>query len=462
MNAFFCTPFFISRSALAPVFPLGNSRTVMRLLMGSASGCALRQLLFALLFLCPPNSTLFGADIVQATIEKDTAWTGEPVPLIITLYSPGPFSGAASFELPELPRTATIKVGNPVVGSEEVDGVSYLTQRHEFRLYTQQTDEFVLPPFQVRYSAKQTFTSAPEPRVGTTPELRFRSNRPPGTESLGVVVAVTQMNVSQNWLPENSVSLEAGDVIERTVTRQADGTTAMMLPPVPASAPDGVRVYETDPIVQDKTERGASTANRVDTIKYQFERAGTFDLPAIEFVRWDPQTEELKRELLPGITVSVDGAPDARDAESINSAIDRPRWPIGAWLAAIVTLAWLCHMPVRRILAAWQAKRNSPETVAARRVVSACRTSDPSAAYSALLDWQRVPQSLATEATASNAAELEREFAVLSSTLFGANAGGDKWSGKPLLAAFTSTRRELTRHQKSSSTVPALPTLNPT
>ena len=74
---------------------------------------------------------------VRAEIVKDTAWTGEAVPLIITLYSPGPFSGTASFDLPELPRTAILRGGNPLVGSEEVDGESYFTQRHELTVYTQ-------------------------------------------------------------------------------------------------------------------------------------------------------------------------------------------------------------------------------------------------------------------------------------------------------------------------------------
>ena len=92
-------------------------------------------------------SVAAAAEVVRAEIGKDTAWTGEAVPLIVTLYSPGPFSGTASFDLPKLPRTAFVKAGNPVVGSQDVDGESYFTQRHEFTVFTQTVGEIVVPGF---------------------------------------------------------------------------------------------------------------------------------------------------------------------------------------------------------------------------------------------------------------------------------------------------------------------------
>ena len=61
--------------------------------------------------------------------------------------------------------------------------------------------EIVVPAFRVRFSGKKTFTSDPEPMEGTTPELRFESKRPPGTESMGVMVSATAMKIQQTWTP---------------------------------------------------------------------------------------------------------------------------------------------------------------------------------------------------------------------------------------------------------------------
>ena len=173
----------------------------------------------------PPNASAF--DAVRAELEKDSAWTGEAVPLVLTLYSPGPFDGTAAFDWPDLPRTAFVRLGGPVVGSEEIDGESYITQRHEITVYTQRTGEIVIPPFPVRFSGKKTFTSDPEPVEATTAELRFESKRPPGTESMGVVISATEMEIRQSWNPQPDAieQITAGDVIERTIFRTAQGTT---------------------------------------------------------------------------------------------------------------------------------------------------------------------------------------------------------------------------------------------
>ena len=339
-----------------------------------------------LLVACPSVSA--AADVVRAELGKDTAWTGEAVPLIVTLYSPGPFSGTASFELPELPRTTFVRAGTPLVGSEQIDDESYFTQRHEFTVYTQRAGEIVIPAFLVRFAGKKSFTSAAEPMEGFTQELRFQSTRPPGTEHLGLVVAARNMEVSQTWQPATIGPVQAGDVIARTISRRAVDTTAMMFPPIPIETPAGVRFYATDPIVQDFTERGASRAERSETIKYQFERAGTFQLPDLAVIWWDPDAGELKRELLPGATINVVETVAAAAVGEQPSSRRSPAILLMTFLA-IGLAAWLGQKPVLRFMAAWQARRNSAEALAARRLLAACRADDAFAAYAALSDWKR-------------------------------------------------------------------------
>ncbi len=424
----------------------------------------LRFVCFALFMFCTP--TVHSADTVRATIEKETAWTGEAVPLVVTLYSPGPFSGTASFELPELPRTAIVTIGNPVVGSEVVDGDTWLTQRHEFRLYTQQTGLVVVPKFEVRFKGKKTFTSDPEPMRGTTHQLRFQSNRPPGTEKLGVIVATTQMEFEQSWTPNDIETVKAGDVIQRTITRSAAGTTAMMMPPTPTTALDGVRVYTSNPIVEDKTERGKLSALRSDILKYQFERAGKYELPEKSFAWWNTQAGELRRETLPGKTIHVEGvAPIAKASETNASEAGKSPWPVVFCVMGIGLFTWICFKPVLKLIDVWQAERNRPDAVLARRVEAACRSDNASAAYAALLDWRRTVLSQGQRSAdrlkqAASQTELFSEWDKLSAFLFGPQPGNREWAGRRLNAAFTITHEELKRKQHYQSDESRLPALN--
>ena len=419
-------------------------------------------ILGVLIVLWRPADSL-GMDRVQAKLGQDTAWTGEAVSLIITLYSPGPFSGTASFDWPEFPALAFVRAGNPLVGSESIDGKTWLTQRHEFAIYTQRAGEVVIPSFPVRFAGKTTFVSEAEPMQGFTPELRFRSEHPPGTEHLGVVVAASNMEVTQSWQPDSIGNVKAGDVITRTVVRRATGTTAMMLAPIDIETPPGVRHYVTDPTVQDFTERGAAQAVRSETIKYQFERPGTFQLPDLAVTWWDTNARALKRVTLPGRTVDVDATefveePLAADPES--------GWRLAGWLLAFGMAMFMLRKPVERCLIARRIRFNDPATAAGRRFLAACRSNAAAEAYAAGLQWQRITGRGEHNSSGwlppDMAACFEREWNLLSRYVY---SGGDvnrPWEGKQLAAAFTELRRAQGSTTRKRDPSEGLPALNPT
>lgn len=418
-------------------------------------------LMGVLLALLGPSVSL-GMDRVRAELGKESAWTGEAVPLIITLYSPGPFSGTASFDLPEAPRSAFVRVGNPLVGSEQVGDKSYFTQRHEFAIYTQQDGEIVIPAFRVRFAGKKSFTSPAEALEGFTRELRFRSQRPPGTQHLGVVVAARKMEVDETWQPSTVGPIQAGDVIERTITRRAEGATAMMLPPIRVETPEGVRHYANDPTLKDFTERGASQAVRSETIKYQFERPGTFQLPDLPVIWWDPDAGELKRVTLPGKWVDVKAADPVSQPPS-----PRPesRWPQAGLFLLICLAAWAMRKPAKRLLAAWQARRDNPTALAARRFVAACRTDAADEAYSAGLQWKRAVK--ADEASLDEglpvdvAADFKHEWNRLSRHVYGVESESPPWTGGHLAGIFADVSSKLGRTSRARDAGDGLPALNP-
>ena len=395
---------------------------------------------------------------VDAKLETDMAWVGEPVTITITLYSPGPFSGTASFDLPELPQTAVLPSGSPVVGNETVNGESLFTQRHQLKLFTQQSGEVVIPSFTVRFAGKKSFLADPEPMQGSTPELRFESKRP-AELGQGVVLTVTEMTIDQLWSSDQQ-QFQAGDVIQRTITRAAAATTAMMFPPIEAEAMDGIRTYTSDPVVEDTSDRGETKAKRVDTLKYQFERAGTFELPSLEFTWWDPKSSSIKSKTVAGRTFTIE-AGEVVDEQAATPTDSSRRWEAFVVLVFVVGLAgWLVRQPIKRCCTRVWASWNHPQAVAARRVRSACQANQAKAAYAALLDWKRIEHIdegvLQTEAGRS----LQTESDALARHLFGSHPNSTSWSGGRLRLAFDQAlraKKTVPSHQQKT-----LPALNPT
>ena len=147
----------------------------------------------------------------------------------------------------------------------------------------------------------------------------------------------------------------------------------MMLDPVSERAPEGVRVHIGAANVQDQTVRGETTAERTDQLKYIFEKAGQFTIPDLEFVWWDPHPEELRTETIPGGTVRVVPPPVAEQpsADAAKPAFLAPRYLI-LGLLALAFCGWSLRKLTHHMVAAWQTKRDQPESRAARQLRRLC------------------------------------------------------------------------------------------
>jgi len=404
-------------------------------------------------FLCS-SAISFAADTVSTEISQEKVWTGQTVSISVTLYAPGPFSGAASFDIPELPLTIITSTGSPVVGSENIDGDTFFTQLHTFQVFTQQTGMVTIPSFPVRFEWKDFTASEATSINGKTTEQKFECSRPPGTDGMGIVVAAEQFRVEQSWTPDDVESFQPGDLIQRRVEINAVGTTAMMLPQADVVEYEGLRIYCADPEVLDKTQRGEISAQRADTLKYQFESTGTFQLPDLVFTWWDVGAEELRKETVPGRTAIVSGVSAIESTDSEQMVPTQRSYRGLITFLGIAVAGWLLRGRIRSGLHHLRSRGQTPEAL----VTKACRSNDPHAAYSALLEWHRIRR-IAAGDTGSSA--LDRETQKLAQQLFASPPEDGGWNGEPLKTAFLQGQSESARRRNPSS-MSELPALNPT
>ena len=101
----------------------------------------------------------------------------------------------------ELPGCLLIKVGNPVIGSKEIQEVNYFTQTHEFALFSQRVGIIEIPPFTARYSAREGFTGPVIDIQTYVPSAQLEIKRPPGSEKLSFVIATSELQVTEVWSP---------------------------------------------------------------------------------------------------------------------------------------------------------------------------------------------------------------------------------------------------------------------
>lgn len=404
-----------------------------------------------LLLMSLPSLVAAEVEPGRIQIKEQTWWVGQQVPFTVQLRAPGSFSGAAVFSLPEIPRVVIIKTGSPVVSSEEIEGKTWFVQTHDFALFSQLSGTVTIPEFTVRFSHKDGFTGPVHDQSAQVPAAQLKIERPPGSSAQDFLVTTDSFQLKERWDPQPGAT-EQGAVFHRTITQEADQVTGMALAPPPEAVPAGVRLYLGQPTVSDKTERGAFIGTRVDTLTYQLQEAGTWTLPAIRYQWWDPEKKAFGFQTLPAVTFEVKGT--AVPVSDVPSEASPKSIYIGlAVLSICIAVIFWQQRRIRNGLRWIGQYWNSPERVAARKLLAGCRTNDPHATQSAWQIWMNC-----RGAEASISPELKAAVQELQSTLYGVHQSSD-WQGARLAAAFRADQRADKKSGPKKQS--ALPALNP-
>ena len=281
---------------------------------------------------------------VVVRADQQEAWVGQRVSFFVELRSSGSFAGAASFDLPDLPGVMVMKIGNPVVGSQPLEGESWFIQTHEFALFSQHSGTLKVPTFPVRFAEREGFTGPAVDVQGNCPAFQIDIQRPPGSEQVSFLVTTESLDIAEVWNPTPGTA-EVGAIFKRTITQRAQQLPGMALAPVPDAVPDGVRVYTGDATTNDKLERGDFVGERKETVTYLLQKSGTLIFPELVYVWWNPRTKILESTTLPVVTFEVT-APPIDQTAVVQNDIRGWSWSMilflifGLAAAALIVFQW--------------------------------------------------------------------------------------------------------------------------
>lgn len=407
---------------------------------------------------------------IREAIAPGPFWVGQRIPLQVELLSPTWFSGATTFELPEVPGGVLLQVGErPTVSSETIEGQAYSVQRHELALFLQREGACTIPPITARFGVAGPPGEPPTELKLQTAELTAELRRPPGAEGLAYLVSAKELVVVERWEPAPGEA-RVGDAFTRRITRRAPDLPAMAFPPLPALEVPGLAAYPKPPVVLDRTERGEFTGEREDAITYVCESAGTSSLPALAITWWDTDDEVLRRELLEAVTLVIAPGPEesAEAAVAGDAATASGERPSAGSLAALGLLLAAATVGVwkRASLVAcfegWKKHREASEAAQFARLLEACRRAGARAALSALYSWLEVADRTRCVATLEELLKRspDQELALALEKLQGAAVRGEPVpSARELERGLRRARARLTHQARAPQ---ALPPLNPT
>jgi len=340
-----------------------------------------------------------------------------------------------------------------VPGSETIDGTAYTSDRYELAAYAQRAGNVEIPGFPVRFEAKAQFLGPTKSYAVVAPPVSFTAKMPPGTEGLSTVITTRGLTLKESWQPEPRDAL-IGAAFTRTITIDALDVPGMVLPAFRSDTPEGLRAYAKPPEVEDRAERGELTGRRVERVTYVCERAGTFSLPALVLMWWDPQEKKLKRVELPARMFEVTAPPQPPTAVVQHTPATWRSWP---WIVAAIVgvavvgvVAWRLGL----IVWAWSERRQAAaaeyEATYFAAFERACHNGDPHAIHQALFAW--LDRFLANDpapsaesfVTRASDPELTEDLSGLEDALYGRMSDRSKrWSAGNLLRKVRRARSRL-------------------
>ncbi len=407
------------------------------------------------LSLAAPSLAQSTSVVVREKLDPPSgAVVGQPVRLLVDVLFPDTMPRPPRVSVPDTPGTQIMRFESQgVTMRDQIGGQNYVGQQFEFIVFPRRGGAFTLPPASITLldpSGDTTGSAKGEP-------LTLDVAVPPGIEASGPVIASTKVTASESWNPDPSAQRKPGDAIVRTITREAADVPALGMADFAFPAPDGVRVYVDAPVSDDRLNRGAVTGRRVDKVTYVFEKAGSFELPAIAQPWWDLGSKAARSERLAGVTVRVAAPPPSAQPGT------RHRAPWGVVVAASLAAAAFAAALLAlwpRAREAWREharRRAASEASARNRLREAAQTGDASSTYAALREWTARLSSKKT-AWVSTSEPLRSLIAQLEGSLFGDD--GAPWTreqGKRLSAAVSSVPSD----RSDALPAPVLPPLNP-
>ncbi|MGE9765243.1 BatD family protein [Pseudomonas sp. PDM20] len=244
------------------------------------------------------------------------------------------FTAAPQLPALQLPGTRVAEpAGSPVHLTVERDGQTFFGLRYQYRITPRQAQRFEIPALKVSAQVGQATATL---HANSRP-LSFGVSPAPDD---GARLVADSVQLQQVLRPPVA-AFQVGDSLERRVELRVRGAPMELLPPAEFAAVEGTRQYPNPVRLQELDDgRGHSDgALRVDSVAYQFERAGRIELPPLE-LRWRQASNgELHVEQLPGLTLEVAAPPP-----SVNHRAWRDR--LGLWierhaLAALLLIAGL-------------------------------------------------------------------------------------------------------------------------
>ncbi|MBK1877305.1 BatD family protein [Pelagicoccus mobilis] len=340
---------------------------------------------------------LVAADRLRLTTSltpSDEIYATQKVVLTIEIATDQWFAGGTEVGSLEVPNAVVLQRQTFAINStRRSGGKTWAIQQWEIEIYPQREELYQIPSIEVGLTVSG---DDGKPIRGSliTNTASFVATSPPGAPEDSTWIASKELTLRETW-SDSMEELKVGEARERTITIEADGLPAMMLPRLSHPQTAGLSIYPKPGKIHDETSRGAARATRIENASYFFETPNIYTLPKIQIHWWNLEKETWEVASLPELTFEVSPNPDL--PQQLPSETETKTLPlkrlllttlaIGLSTGILLLLLRFLKKPTRIINSLTRSVPINSEKHYWKQLTIALKKQDPAQIVPALYDW---------------------------------------------------------------------------
>jgi hypothetical protein len=258
---------------------------------------------------------------VRTSVNAKIVKVKQPFELKISVYTPTWFTSAPNLDNIVIPGALTIKKDRAQSTFEVIENVRYTILYFQFFVFPLKHGELVIPELFLSYATPEQGDFIGKDVERKTKPLALKVDSLDKGRSLNNWLVATSYNVSQSW-NKDLTKLKVGDVVERTITTNATGTLAALIPSSDTLSVDWGKAYYKTPTLKTEIVEGNIRSRRTEFITILIEKPGEYVVPEQSFSWWNPGNKRLYSKSLSERKIIIEDNPDLAILKSIQDSLD--------------------------------------------------------------------------------------------------------------------------------------------
>jgi len=266
------------------------------------------------------NSVL--AQDLRSSVSVNTSrvYVGEPVEVTVSVYTSTWFT--AGVDIPNIKVEDAFTVPFRTLStSKSINGKSYAGIQFFYNVFPYSEADIKFPSLTIEVETPDEGDYKGVKRKVKTEAKNIKVRPiPPGFKKSNWLVT-PDLRVKDSW-SGNLESVKVGDVLERTINRNAAITVSELIPPIEWDSLEKVSTYPDRAITRNKKTKTSFSAERSDKMRYLFLEEGQVIIPEISILWWNAAEKKVYKRTLKEVVIDVQPNPDLGILMSIKDSLD--------------------------------------------------------------------------------------------------------------------------------------------